>query len=141
MIAREYGQQLFTDLERDAFGAAKLEHRVGDLRKLLERIMDEMLGLDPDYPTTPFEQINFLQERLKPPPQIITHMHTVRKLGNRAVHAGKPPRGLAPQPDTPLTEADYRAGVRASAAVITHFSAVAASAKLQSFYASAPDLR
>lgn len=140
MIAREYGQQLFTDLEQDTFGAAKLEHRVVDLRKLLERLLDELLLLEPDYPTDLAKQISFLQDRLKPPPQIVNSMHAVRKLGNRAAHAGKPLRGLAPQPDTPLSEADYRAGVRAIAAVITHFSGVAASAKLQSFYASAPDL-
>lgn len=140
VIAREYGQQLLTDLEQDAFGVASIEHRVSDLRKLLERLMNEMLALEPDYPTTLFEQINFLQERLKPTQQVVSYMHEVRKLGNRAAHAGKPPRGSTSRSDAPLTEADYRAGVRAIAAVITHFSGVAPSAKLQSFYASAPDL-
>jgi AAA domain-containing protein/uncharacterized protein DUF4145 len=140
VIAKEYGQQLLTDLEQEAFGGAKLEHRVGDLRKLLERLLDELLLLEPDYPTDLFQQITFLEERLKVPPQVVSYMHGVRKLGNRAAHAGKPPRGAAPQPDGPLTEADFRAGVRAIAAVITHFSGVAPSARLQTFYASALDL-
>ena len=41
MIAKEFGQRLYDELEEEAHKQATLDHRVQDLRKGLERVMDD----------------------------------------------------------------------------------------------------
>jgi hypothetical protein len=119
MISKEFGQRLYREIESAARSQDTLVHRVHDLRKTLERIIDELTMLEVDAPLAFFEQIGFLQDRHGVPAQIVNYMHAVRKLGNRASHSAKPSRGLhAQRQDEPLTETDYLTGLRAICALI-----------------------